>query len=246
MVASLAMTERLTNFDGMWNAYPYPGGSADEVKRMIGGSVDVGWITNTCVVRVSRAFNLAGHPIPKSAHDEILTVSGRDGAQYALRVKEFRKYLTRRYGPPTVSHRYPDGEGGDVPDDFRDKRGVICFEVTGWSDATGHFDLWDGGAARHAAYFNRAAEVLLWEVDADPPPPPLTGSVGEGGVNHAADAERVQRLLIKHGVDPGRVDGVVDDPTIAAIRSFQSRFLSRPDGRVDVDGRSWRELLGHG
>ncbi|MEQ9318751.1 MAG: peptidoglycan-binding domain-containing protein, partial [Polyangiaceae bacterium] len=65
-------------------------------------------------------------------------------------------------------------------------------------------------------------------------------------VNHAADAERVQRLLIKHGVDPGRVDGVVDDPTIAAIRSFQSRFLSRPDGRVDVDGRSWRELLGHG
>ena len=32
------------------------------------------------------------------------------------------------------------------------------------------------------------------------------------------------------------------DPTVKAIRAFQSRFLSSPDGRVDPYGRTWREL----
>lgn len=32
------------------------------------------------------------------------------------------------------------------------------------------------------------------------------------------------------------------DPTVKAIRAFQSRFLSSPDGRVDPNGRTWREL----
>jgi Type VI secretion system (T6SS), amidase effector protein 4/Putative peptidoglycan binding domain len=239
------VAERLTNFDGMWNAYPFPKGSADDVKRTIGGAVDVDWITNTCVVRVSRAFNLAGHPVPRNAQDEILTVSGRDGMQYALRVREFRKYLTRRYGQPSLSHRYDPPTGGIAPASFAGRRGVICFEVTGWSDATGHFDLWDGDDTRHASYFNKASEVLLWEVGADPPPQALTGSVGEGGVNRQADVERVQRLLVKNGYEPGAIDGDPGARTIAAIRSFQSRFLSVPDGRVDVNGRTWRELLGH-
>jgi hypothetical protein len=35
-------------------------------------------------------------------------------------------------------------------------------EVHVWSDATGHFDLWDGQQNRHEGYFDKASVVWLW------------------------------------------------------------------------------------
>ena len=127
---------------------------------------------------------------------------------------------------------------------------MICFEVDGWSDATGHFDLWNGSECIHSDYFSKASKVHLWEVSSDTSMtrprermPSLSGSVGVRGANHAADVETVQRLLLNAGFDPGPIDGLSGRRTTAAIRAFQASFLRVPDGRVDVDGRTWRELL---
>lgn len=231
----------LRNFEEMWLAYPNPGQSSSAAKATIGGRVDADWIKNTCVVRVSRALNYSDQPIPQSSNDEIVTVTGADNLNYALRVREFSKYMDRVYGPATLHHEYEGGQGGAVPPSFVGREGIIMFDVDGWSDATGHFDLWNGGRCRHAAYFNRASSVSLWEADGVAPPR-LGGSVGRGGRNTDADTRTVQQLLIDRGEQPGRVDGDCGPRTIAAIESFQRGFLSRPDGRVDVDGRTWREL----
>ena len=51
-------------------------------------------------------------------------------------------------------------------------------------------------------------------------------------------------LLRDRGVDPGPIDGDIGRKTIAAIREFQGSFMRRPDGRVDPNGRTFRELLG--
>ncbi len=242
------MPRILRNFEGMWNTYPHPGGSAEAVKRTIGGNVDADWITNTCVIRVSRSFNYSNHRIPRTRAG-LTTVSGADGLRYAFRVREFRRYLSDVYGPPDLHHVYPR-RGGPVPADFRGKQGVIGFLVEGWSDATGHFDLWKNDRCIHTAYFDRASEVLLWTVSSETstgrpqrPIASLTASVGSRGANRPDDVARVQRLLVEHGVDPGPVDGLSGPRTRGAIRTFQKRFLTRPDGRVDVDGRTWRELL---
>ena len=72
------MARTLLGFEAMWDAYPNPGGSAAEAKRTIGGKVDVEWITNTCVVRVSRSFNASGNPIPGADDDGLATVKGAD------------------------------------------------------------------------------------------------------------------------------------------------------------------------
>jgi len=234
---------RLKSFDKMWDAYPNPGGSADAAKHTIGGQADSDSIDNTCVLRISRAFNYSGNPIPRSSTDEILTIRGGDGLNYALRVREFTRYLKRKYGPPDYEQTYPDPGGGTVPASFKGRQGVIVFEVDGWTDATGHIDLWNGTRCRHNAYFNRASRVLLWEVT-DAPAQSIGGSVGKGGRNDPDDVELVQQLLADNGISPGQVDGKVGPKTIAAIRKFQSRFLSNPDGRVDPDGRTFRELLG--
>lgn len=238
------MAARLKNFEKMWDAYPAPGGSADEAKHIIGGRATSDGIDNTCVLRVSRAFNYSGNLIPRSSTDEILTIKGGDGRNYAIRVREFTRYMRRKYGAPSYEHEYPAPGGGEVPASFKGRQGVIIFEVEGWTDATGHADLWNGTTCRHHCYFNKASRVMLWEVD-DIPRPELSGSVGEGGRNNEDDVELVQQLLADNGIDPGVIDGKVGPKTIGAIRKFQSRFLAHPDGRVDPGGRTWRELLGH-
>jgi len=39
----------------------------------------------------------------------------------------------------------------------------IVFEVSGWTDATGHADLWDGKACIGSDYGNKASKILFWE-----------------------------------------------------------------------------------
>lgn len=36
------------------------------------------------------------------------------------------------------------------------------FDVRGWSDATGHFDLWDGTKCVGSEYFEEAHAIYLW------------------------------------------------------------------------------------
>ena len=53
----------------------YPNGAAEEVKALIGGHVNAGWITNTCVIRMSRALNYAGAPITAQQNTSAATTS---------------------------------------------------------------------------------------------------------------------------------------------------------------------------
>lgn len=71
----------------------------------------------------------------------------------------------------------------------------------------------------------------------------LSASVGSGGVNRPNDVVLVQNLLIARGhVAVGSASGVCDAATVNAIRDFQSAFMHNPDGRIDVNGNSWRLL----
>lgn len=70
----------------------------------------------------------------------------------------------------------------------------------------------------------------------------IGASVGRGGVNRTADVQLVQRLLLQQGCDPGGVDGVCGPRTVAAIEAFQRHFAPSPDGRVDLNGPTWRKL----
>lgn len=74
----------------------------------------------------------------------------------------------------------------------------------------------------------------------------ISGSVGSGGKNNMADVFAIQNLLNKWTTPPITVNGICSgtaaDPTVAAIKSFQSRFSSNPDGRVDPGGGTLRRL----
>jgi hypothetical protein len=107
----------------------YPKGTAEEIKKGIGGKVNLPWLTNTCVVRISKAFNYSGQTIPKN-FDGLETAEGGDGFRYAYRVDEFETFLTKRYGNPILNVKE-----GKLTDNIKDRlgryKGIIMFKVDG-------------------------------------------------------------------------------------------------------------------
>lgn len=70
----------------------------------------------------------------------------------------------------------------------------------------------------------------------------IQSSVGEGGVNSRDDVLLVQGLLNGKGVNAGSEDGICGPKTIAAIREFQSAFMTSPDGLIEPGHRTWAKL----
>jgi len=76
----------------------------------------------------------------------------------------------------------------------------------------------------------------------------ISGSVGKGSTNKRPDVRTVQQLLNLHvgalGLPRLDEDGQIGTNTINAIRAYQKFVvgLSAPDGRIDVNGRTWTAL----
>lgn len=132
----------LPTFEQLKKSYPTGSGFA-KVKADIGGDVTQGWLgDNTCVIRMSKAFNYAAgsrFAIP-GGRAGMLTVKGADKLNYAIRVTEFIDYLSAQYGAADIVKL---GEAIEV-EPFLGKTGIIAWSVNGWGDARGHFTLWNG------------------------------------------------------------------------------------------------------
>ncbi len=83
--------------------------------------------------------------------------SGKNKLWYIFRVKMLVKHLKSKYGEPE------DFKSSEYKKKLKDRKGIIVFEVTGWSDATGHADLWDGKKCLWKSYGGLANKILFWE-----------------------------------------------------------------------------------
>lgn len=72
-------------------------------------------------------------------------------------VKILTKYLTEKYGKPDS---YSPSEHLLK---LKGQRGIIVYEVNGWTDATGHADLWDGTKCVYKGYGSISHKVHFWE-----------------------------------------------------------------------------------
>ena len=138
--------------------------SPKTVQKLIGGEVQDPDITNTCTIRMSHAMNAAGVRIPEFWR-KVTNRRGANKSYYIIRVADFRSWMESRFGAPSVELRKKAGQAFDRKQ-IEGFQGVIAFEI-GFSDATGHFDLWYGDRFSHEGaagqdYFARAARVSLW------------------------------------------------------------------------------------
>ena len=69
------------------------------------------------------------------------------------------KYLKLKYGNPDEL----------MPSEYKEKlkgrKGIIVFEVSGWSDATGHADLWDGNKWVVSIASDMPTQHTSWSMD---------------------------------------------------------------------------------
>ena len=153
----------LPSFDTLRTNYPDEQ-NPDIVKSKIGGKVDAAWITNTCAIRMSRALNYSGIPIP-SKFDALSVLSGADGKWYAFRMRELKRWIELTFGEPNIVKNKP-ADGHIDRASFASIRGIVAFDIQ-FDDATGHLDLWDGTryiheSVDHRDYFALASQVVLW------------------------------------------------------------------------------------
>ena len=154
-----------------WNRLKtnYPVVEAGRVFKRIGGKVElnyrIGVFRNACATRVSKALNGAGvgHQIPyikelgASGKLESQVSSGKYNKWYIFRVKVLVKYLKSKYGNPEQLKYL------NYKKLLQGRKGIIVFKVSGWSDATGHADLWDGKRCLWKDYGGQANKILFWE-----------------------------------------------------------------------------------
>lgn len=155
-----------TTWAALWNAYPNYKDSPDSVavKAAIGGEVTEAWLgPNSCAIRMSHALNRIGYPVPKG-HPGLLTVKGGDGYRYAVRVAETRIWLAEVLGTPDFDLEKTAGEPFDKAQ-LSGMKGIIVFHIS-FSDATGHFDVWDGFEFSHEyasqQYWDISSRITLW------------------------------------------------------------------------------------
>jgi len=145
----------------------YPNGTADAVANLVGGTVkgnffDAAYTAykDTCAIRISRALNSAGAPIPYAGgglinpymdKKKIRTDQGGDSKWYIYSTYDMRAYLDGKYGRHKT---FPASTG---PTDLSALKGIIGFGFY-------HLDLWDGSKCVHHAYFGhpKANEIILW------------------------------------------------------------------------------------
>lgn len=143
----------------------YPNVPLAEVKTLIGGRVDADWIENACALRVSRALNYGGLPVPfiRDADKKQQTVTGADGKWYIFRVTVLANFLAKQLGAAAITAK-ARAAGGVDGGAFIGIKGIIGMKVSGWSNATGHFTLWTGSACIDGTnYLPEASSAWLWK-----------------------------------------------------------------------------------
>lgn len=161
----------LPTFQSLYSNYPGSNYTSAQVRDLIKGEIltHTPSFSNTCVIRMSRAFNYANtgklFDIPENPSG-MLTYKGEDKLNYAIRVAEFNTFLRHKYSKPTIVLTKKNG----VYDlsSLKNVSGIIKFDVTGWNDATGHFTLWDGSSCVYCGdhnYFEmkQTVSISLWK-----------------------------------------------------------------------------------
>ncbi len=146
----------------LWSNYQKVGNgiSSGDVYEKIGGDVynlrlnNPIVYRNSCALRLSYAFNKSGYLLPK----RISSVTGADGNNYYLTIKEFENYLSKSLGPADII--------GTNPSEFVNQQGIILFKFNNgtYSNATGHITLFNGSNTAYGNYFGLSKVILLWKI----------------------------------------------------------------------------------
>ncbi|MCF1459306.1 MAG: type VI secretion system amidase effector protein Tae4 [Shewanella sp.] len=128
----------MTTFSALQRNYPKENRS--RLYNALGGEwpnlVDDPNYVNTCAIRMSITLHKCGIAIPTKYKE---AVAG-DGRALIIKVKTMWEFVNEKFGEFSWGMSKPEGAELTLPA----RKGIIGYHAA-YSDATGHFDLWDGG-----------------------------------------------------------------------------------------------------
>lgn len=134
------------------------------------------WVTNSCAIRMTLGLNNAGLDPGRIGP----TKWSSKGRRFLIRVEEGVRFVPAVFGPSYarggqgVPTNQRDEQGNQIygpPQSIVGKAGLIHFSNCGWSDATGHWDVWDGRSIRNHEYFAKCKNVQVFNLcNANPRP----------------------------------------------------------------------------
>ncbi len=138
------------SWTNMLNYYPDTTIITEDLYKEIGGGLpenlkkDPNSWENSCAIRMSKALNYSEAKLPK-APSQGGNIVGKDKNNYWIRVKDLKAHLIAKLTTKSQKSADVDEIGGiGIVDKFKEKKGIIVFDVSGWGNASGHFTLWDG------------------------------------------------------------------------------------------------------
>ena len=169
-----------TTFDSLWNSYPKKSGKAgtgteytpdeffkliipDKFKSMRESNPD-SW-ANSCAAKMSAAFLGSGSPpggTYKIENDvKVGNTTLKKGSSFEPSSVAFKQILQNKFGEPTI---VVDNDKGVAPKEIIGKKGAYFYEVSGWSNAAGHTDLWDGKQSAGNSHWESPGTLYFWQV----------------------------------------------------------------------------------
>jgi hypothetical protein len=138
--------------------YNSVGGKVAEAYNKNESKGDANPYVNTCALRMSVALNKSGNDldtdVKNSKGQKMFTLEGGDGKDYALRKSDVKDYMGGKYGKSDIRTKIGDKDFDQKINDIKGQKGVVVFDVSGWSNATGHVTIYDGkGNCGHDCYF---------------------------------------------------------------------------------------------
>jgi len=118
----------------------------EKLGGMVKWNIDNGVFKNGCAIRMSYVLNKSGVTIPQIKGK---TSSGENKeAWYIYNIGNLRLFLIEKFGRPKTF------TPTEARSKLENKKGIVAFGVSGWTDgASGHITLWGGKACVDACYF---------------------------------------------------------------------------------------------
>jgi len=168
--------QSLPNRNTFYNAFPKIGSSgmlASQVYQLIGGTVNNSRTNNpdsyqnACALRVSRALNYSGNPIPVFYNNarQQRTQKGADNLNYILDAASLLAYMKKTFQNSNPIHLV-----NKTPAEFKSaingKWGIYIMlpKNTAAFGASGHADFWSNTGCLSGCHFEDAKEIYFWEL----------------------------------------------------------------------------------
>jgi Type VI secretion system (T6SS), amidase effector protein 4 len=166
--------QNLPGRNAFYDAFPKVGASgmtSDLVYELVGGHM---WeahkgndknYQNACAIRVSRALNYSGKPIPVFINNKgkQKTEKGKDGLNYILDASSLLAYMLKAFPdtPPVhLKNKTPD----EYQKALNGKWGIYIMVPKIGFGASGHADFYSQSGCLSRCYFSDAAEIYFWEL----------------------------------------------------------------------------------